>query len=141
MHEHGNLDIFLHPRYRNAFQVVKLIRKPQEWNLVIYEKSILVPQELKGKPSILNGFMNPIEILDFPFHGKPMYLQFYRRRWMDAATRKNFTNTYEVHPDGMKATREFGLFLKEVPRRERDQLLSVWTNAEHTRKEDLQMVP
>jgi hypothetical protein len=100
----------------------------------------MIPKELQGKEYVLNGFMNPLEILDFPFHGKPMYLQFHRRRWMDPLTRKSFTNTYELHEEGMKATEEFGIFLKGIPRRERDQLLSSWPDLRHIRAEDFPLV-
>ena len=75
------------------------------------------PKELigKGKRS-LNGFMNPIELQTFPTKGKEVYLYIKRRRWKIQGSNKSYYNQYSFSEEGMKATREFGAFLKEIGR-------------------------
>lgn len=79
---------------------------------VLYEKQELIPKELAGKEAVLDGFCNPLELLHFPIKGKKLYLQLYRRRWKEKNTTKQYSNRYELHDAGMKATKLFGAFLK-----------------------------
>ena len=73
------------------------------------------PAALKGKSDvILNGFMNPIELQTFPAKGKEVFLILRRRRWKLQGSEESYHNTYDFHELGMKATREFGAFLKEI---------------------------
>ena len=76
-----------------------------------YPKDILG----KGKRS-LNGFMNPIELQTFPAQGKEVFLLLKRRRWKLEGSNTSYYNNYTFNEQGMKATREFGAFLKEIGR-------------------------
>lgn len=76
-----------------------------------YPKSLIG----KGKRS-LNGFMNPIELQTFPTKGKEIFLLLKRRRWKLEGSNKSHFNSYSFNEEGMKATREFGAFLKEIGR-------------------------
>ena len=69
----------------------------------------------KGKRS-LNGFMNPIEIQTFPVQGKEVFLLLKRRRWKLSGSHESYHNNYDFCKKGMKSTKEFGAFLKEIGR-------------------------
>ena len=75
------------------------------------------PKEIlgKGKRS-LNGFMNPIELQTFPTKGKEVFLLLKRRRWKLDGSNTSYFNNYTFNENGMKATKEFGAFLKEIGR-------------------------
>jgi len=75
------------------------------------------PKEIigKGKRS-LNGFMNPLELQTFPVQGKEVFLILKRRRWKLAGSNESYHNTYSFCKKGMKSTKEFGAFLKEIGR-------------------------
>lgn len=108
----------------------------QEWRMQLVEKEECIPKQLEGKEVVLNGFLNSVEIVDFPFRGKPMYLNFTRRRWKEKGTEVSYHNEYTFHPVGMKATEEFGAFLKGLDRVERSEFFNVWPNLRHIREED-----
>lgn len=75
------------------------------------------PKGLVGKGERQqNGFMNPIELQTFPTQGKEVFLVLKRRRWKIKGLSGSFYNQYNYHEDGMKATRDFGVFLKEIGR-------------------------
>jgi hypothetical protein len=124
-------------QWRNIFEIKKIIEKKKEWILVLEEKKDRVPQ---GSDTILRGFRNPLEIIDFPFRGKPMYIRFYRRRWKKKGGGESYSNRYEFHPKGMKATREFGDFLKGLARQERREFFLAFPHIRHIREKDIPMV-
>ena len=128
--------LLIRERYRKDFEVIKLIEKPQEWIIKLVEKEERIPPELEGKEVVLNGYKEMLEIIDYPFVGKPLYLQFQRRKWKEKGSKESYSNRYEIHPEGMKATQEFGDFLKELPRQERDEFFSSFPNIRHIRQED-----
>lgn len=69
----------------------------------------------KGRRS-LNGYMNPIELQTFPTQGKEVFLVLKRRRWKLFGSEASYFNEYDFYEEGMKATKEFGAFLKEIGR-------------------------
>ena len=75
------------------------------------------PKELIGKDQrSLDGYMNPLELQTFPTQGKEVFLLLKRRRWKLKGSNKSYYNTYSFSQEGMKATKEFGAFLKEIGR-------------------------
>jgi len=73
----------------------------------------LIPAPLaKTEDVVLDGFCNPLELLHFSIKGKPLYLKLYRRRWKLSKDDKHYSNSYDLHPEGVKATHEFASFLK-----------------------------
>ena len=95
------------------FVVVSLTEKHHGIEMRLEERSALVPLEIKDSPSVvLNGFCNPIELLHFSIKGKPLYLKLYRRRWKESGSKVDYSNHYDFHPEGVKATHEFASFLK-----------------------------
>ena len=81
----------------------------------IEELPELVPSILHSSSDIsLDGFCNPIELQSFPLKGLPVFLKLYRRRWKQKGINKHFSNSYDIHPEGVKATKGFASFLKEA---------------------------
>ena len=75
------------------------------------------PRKMVGKGERQhNGFMNPIELQTFPSKGKEVFLLLKRRRWKIKGGNNSYYNSYSFNPEGMKATKEFGAFLKEIGR-------------------------
>jgi hypothetical protein len=86
------------------------------------EYAEFLPAELYAEPSVvLDGFTHPLELLHFSIKGKPLYLKLYRRRWKASCTNKHYSNSYDLHPEGVKATHEFASFLKGEVRCTADQ--------------------
>lgn len=122
--------------WRERFEIKKIIEKKKEWILVLEEKKSCIPQK---QGVILRGFRNPTEVIDFPFHGKLMYIKFYRRRYQIEGG-EVLSNTYDFHPKGMKATKEFGAFLKGLSRQERREFFLAFPYLRHIREEDFSLV-
>jgi hypothetical protein len=72
-----------------------------------------IPKEVLHEGKVIqNGYCNPLELHTFPAKGKPVLLKLIRRRWKLKKTGESAYNTYNYHYEGMKATKEFGDFLK-----------------------------
>ena len=101
-------DISLH------FEVSMVQEYPDRIEIRMEELQELVPEKLYSKEEVvLDGFCNPLELQSFPLKGKPVYLKLYRRRWKEKGGNEHFSNIYDIHPDGVKATKDFASFLKE----------------------------
>ena len=74
-------------------------------------KSILY----QGK-AVLDGYMNPLELQTYPINGQEVFLYLKRRRWKIKGDNKGHHNNYSFYKQGMKATKSFGAFLKEIGR-------------------------
>jgi len=100
-------------------------------SITIYfeEKSDLIPEALRDKEVIMNGFLNPVELQTFPLKDKSVYLSIRRRRWKEKGkNKKSYSNEYDLYREGMKTTKEFGDFLKEELRLEPDEYNKFWTS-------------
>ncbi len=95
-----------------VFRLEDILDEVDATVFVLQEKQELIPQELSGKEVVLDGFCNPIELLHYPIKGKKLYLRLYRRRWKEKGKTTHYSNSYELHYPGMKATKLFGAFLK-----------------------------
>jgi hypothetical protein len=71
---------------------------------------------LREGKAVKDGYMNTVELQSFPAQGKEVFLRLKRRRWKIKGTKKGFYNNYNFINTGMKATKEFGSFLKEIGR-------------------------
>lgn len=131
-----SLNFLLPPKYQEDFEAIELIRKKQEWMLIIHEKQDNIPKQLQGKDVVLDGFLNPIEIVDHLFKGKLMYLKIYKRRWKEKGTKESYYNEHQLHKKGMKATDEFGDFLKGLTRQERHEFFCAFPNIRHIWEKD-----
>ena len=95
------------------FELVSVDESKDCYILRFEELSTRLPNEFAVNDFKLNGFTNKIELHSFPQKGKSCYLHIYRRRWTNTTTGESFSNTYELHPAGMKATKDLGAFLKK----------------------------
>jgi hypothetical protein len=96
------------------FTVVKIVEAKGTITIVFEEKTDRIPSELLGKEVVLDGFLNTLELQTFPLKDKTVYFAIKRRRWKEkSAEGKSYSNTYDLHDQGMKTTKEFGVFLKE----------------------------
>lgn len=117
---------FVPKEWLEFFDVTEIKELPNEWQITLIEKEDLIPEKIKGMDVVHNGYMNPVEIEDFPLRGKITYLKFFRRRWKERGKDEHYFNQYDFHPESMKATREFGNFLKGLNREETDWFFSNW---------------
>lgn len=96
------------------FQLERIEENNNTITFFFDEKPELIPQQLKGKEVVQNGFNNPLELQTFPLKDRQVYLSLRRRKWKEKGSQKeSYSNTYNLHRPGMKTTREFGDFLKE----------------------------
>jgi hypothetical protein len=98
------------------FNIDEIIESKEEWQVVLLENKDKVPIELKGKDAVLDGFMNAVELFSFPVKDKRLYLKIFRRKWKERGLDQSYWNKYDLHDPGMKTTKEFGIFLKELSR-------------------------
>ena len=97
------------------FEASMVKEYPDRIEIRMEELRELIPEKLSSKEEVvLDGFCNPIELQSFPLKGKPVYLKLYRRRWKEKGGSKHFSNVYDLHADGVKATKDFASFLKEA---------------------------
>jgi len=110
------LKIFVPQDYLEHFELDSVRDKPECYELVLLEKPDKIPEVLKDKEAVLDGFCNPVSILTQAFSLKRIYLIVKRRRWKEPNSDKHYSNTYDLHPEGAKLTPQFVAFLKEVDR-------------------------
>ena len=108
------LKILIPEEYLKDFEPNSVENKPTEWVIELIEKEDRIPQALAGKEAVLDGYNNEIDILTHAFSLKKIYLRLIRRRWKEKGTTRHYSNEYNLHIPGMKTTREFRDFLKEI---------------------------
>lgn len=106
--------ILIPEEYLKDFEVNSVSNHPEEWVIELVEKAERIPSALLGKDSVLDGYNNEIDILTHAFSLKKIYLRLIRRRWKEKGGTKHYSNEYDLHIPGMKTTREFRDFLKEI---------------------------
>jgi hypothetical protein len=110
---HSLVSSLLPSEIHKYFSVVSLTEKAHGIEMRLEEYTESVPPALSGSLSVvLDGFCNPLELLHFSIKGKPLYLKLYRRRWKESGSTTHYSNVYNLHPEGVKATHEFASFLK-----------------------------
>jgi len=96
------------------FDLKEITEKKDSIIILFEEKTERIPEELKGKEVVMDGFVNTLELQTFPLKDKTVYIALRRRRWKEKGLpAKSQSNTYDLHYKGMKTTKEFGAFLKE----------------------------
>ena len=108
------LKILVPEEYLKDFDANSVENKPMEWVIELVEKEDRIPAVLLGKDIVLDGYCNEIDILTHAFSLKKIYLRLIRRRWKERGGTKGYPNEYNLHIPGMKTTREFRDFLKEI---------------------------
>jgi hypothetical protein len=98
------------------FIVVDVHDLKDEWLLVLEEKSERIPASLHGKDVVLDGFYDSIDLISGVMMDQVIYLRIRRRRWKERGCTKHLHNNYDYQFKGMKTTKRFAAFLKEVDR-------------------------
>jgi len=106
--------ILMPKEYLKDFEISHVEEKPSEWVITLHEKGDRIPDELSGKAVVLDGYCNPVSIMTHAFSLKKIFLEIYRRRWKEPGSDRHYSNTYDLHLPGMKTTKAFGDFLKEI---------------------------
>ena len=96
------------------FELIEIKEGSTSNELYFEEKKELIPIALKGQETVLDGFCNPLSLLNFPLKAKPTYLVLKRRRWKQKGGIEHYSNEYYFNHPNIKATKEFAAFLKEV---------------------------
>lgn len=130
------MELLLPKEYRTLFEIENLEEKDESWELLAVEKKSNIPEELKNKNCVLNGYCKDIEIIDFPFRGKVMYITFRRRKWKESGSSESITNSYNFHKEGMKTTEEFGNFLKGLTGEEYLEFFRAFPSIQHLQEKD-----
>ena len=109
------LSLLFSDEIASNFVIKKVKEYPEHIEIRLEELKELVPLELsKADEVILDGFCNPLELQSFPMKGKAVYLKVYRRRWKAKGSKQHYSNSYDLHQKGVKATKEFSSFLKDA---------------------------
>ena len=77
----------------------------------------LMNPNLSGDVNFVSiGFMEPVNVTDFPIRDHKVVLIIRRRRWTDVRTGKSFSipSNLDVVCKGTRYSKEFGAFLKET---------------------------
>lgn len=109
------------------FELIEIVEKDHMITLCFEELASRVPEALQGKIVVLDGYLNQLELQTFPLKDKTVYIAIRRRRWKEqGVTTASHSNTYELHIEGMKTTKEFGAFLKEEFGLQPDEYNKLW---------------
>jgi hypothetical protein len=109
------------------FELIEIIEKTNMITLSFEELTSRIPKPLSGKEVVLDGYLNQLELQTFPLKDKTVYIALRRRRWKEKGdSQQSYSNTYELHVEGMKTTKEFGAFLKEEFGLQPDEYNKLW---------------
>ena len=102
------------PESLSVFHLVSVQEHASYIEFRLEDSSELIPLALQESTKVvLDGFNNPVELQSFPLKGKPVYFKIYRHRWKESGSNEHYSHSYDLHPQGVKATHEFASFLKE----------------------------
>ena len=120
------IELFAPQEILQDFNFEKLVDENGIYRIYMVEKDDVahIPAELKKEVNgdlsniVLDGYTNYLELQTFPAMGKEVFLYLKRRRWKikqdQRQEQKSYTNSYSYSEKGMKATKAFGDFLKEI---------------------------
>lgn len=99
----------------NHFEITGLKDRTTDITIEITEKLDQIPEKLRNKKYVLDGYMHVLELQSYPLQGKSCYLKLKRRRWKERGSdgKQSYWNEYGFAAEGTKATKSFGAFLKE----------------------------
>jgi len=113
------VNLFVPESIMEHFDVENLVEEQGVLVIDMVEKDDInhIPKSILRLGNVVkDGYMNTVELQSFPAQGKEVFLRLKRRRWKLKGTSKGYHNTYDFMDSGMKATRVFGSFLKEIGR-------------------------
>jgi len=119
--------------------------KPEEFEneliVELREKKECKPKDVPKETELESkGFYDPLELIDFPLGGIATYIKFYKRRWRDKKSKKEYQNSYDLRYPKTKLTKRFAIFLKAEDRDKVNQLLCAVPYLHDLIEEDFQMV-
>ena len=106
---------FLPKEFVEHFELTGIESKGEQLVFSLDEKNV-IPPEHEDKHLESKGFVQPIQISDFPIRDKQVILHVRRRKWRDKETGKTYTRNWDLKSRGTSYTKEFGAFLKEMLR-------------------------
>jgi len=108
------LSLYFTPIISQHFEIKGIRKSIDRLDLRLEERPELVPATLSGKPNVvLDGFCNELELQTYAVNERAVFLHIFRRRWKEKGCDKHYSNEYDLHPPGVKATHDFATFLKE----------------------------
>ena len=106
-------EILLHFDFEKAEKVSGVYRI----HLLEKKDASHIPKAIVYKGNaVLDGFMNPLELQTFPTKATEVFLILKRRKWKEKISARSHFNHYNFTEQGLKATKEFSSFLKEINR-------------------------
>ncbi|MCW5913794.1 MAG: hypothetical protein KIT66_04225 [Chitinophagaceae bacterium] len=82
------MKMFVPVEYLQDFEPNYIEELPDEWIIELVEKEDRIPEALKGKKVVADGYCNSIDILTHAFSLKKIYLRMVRRRWKEEGVLK-----------------------------------------------------
>ncbi len=76
----GIVDLIAPGEISKNFEIGTRNEKRESIMILFEEKANLIPQGLKGKFAVLDGFLNPVDLQTFPLKDKTVYLSIKRMR-------------------------------------------------------------
>jgi hypothetical protein len=108
------LSLYFTPIISEHFELKGIEKSIDRLDLRMEERPELIPPALSGKTDVvLDGFCNELELQTSCVGERAVFLHIFRRRWKEKGQNKHYSNEYDLHPPGVKATYEFAAFLKE----------------------------
>ena len=108
------LSLYFTPIISQHFEIKGIQKSIDRLDLRLEERPDLVPPALSNKANVvLDGFCNELELQTYAVNERAVFLHIFRRRWKEKGSDKHYSNEYDLHPPGVKATHDFATFLKE----------------------------
>lgn len=98
------------------FDITKITTDDKGKLVIWLDEKNQLPEQLTKADYESKGFTAVSKIQDFPIRGRAVILRIRRRKWIHKSTGKIHLNTWKLATEGTKYTKEFGAFLKELPR-------------------------
>jgi hypothetical protein len=110
--------LMLPPELIRYFKIVKV--ESTSSNVIIsLDEFDNPPSSCVGHTLESKGFLEAVEIRDFPIRDKKVTFKVRRRRWIDKTSGEYVSNRFELVAEGTRHSKEFAAFLKgllgEIP--------------------------
>ena len=120
------------PESLSVFHLVSVKEHSDYIELRLEDSAEVIPESLQTSTSVvLDGFSNPLELQSFPLKGKLVYFKIYRHKWKESGGGQPHSHHYDLHPEGVKTTREFAIFLKNEVGQTLGEYNAFWGFAAH----------
>lgn len=117
MEEKEILGSFLPKIIVEWFDIVRINDNAQAERMDIYlDEKKIVPEEIKDKDVVSDGFTEESVVQDFPIRGRGVYLHLRRRKWKEKGTGSIYSRKFDIKYKGTELTQEFVAFLKATNR-------------------------